>query len=63
MVFLRNCIEAMFSEFKSRGCSITNSKLTDCKRMERIILVMAIALIITTFVGIQHHHTYTQKNA
>jgi hypothetical protein len=45
-------IEAMFSD----------SKLTDCKRMERLILVMALALIITTFVGIHQHHSYTQKN-
>ena len=59
----RWAIEAMFSDFKSRGFSITNSKLTDCKRMERLILVMAIALIITTFVGIHHHLSYTQKNA
>jgi Transposase DDE domain len=59
----RWCIEAMFSDFKSRGFSITNSKLTNSKRMERLILVIALALIITTFVGIQHYHGYTQKNA
>jgi hypothetical protein len=44
----------MFSDFKSCGFSIADSKLTDCKRMERLILVMALALIITTSVGIQN---------
>jgi hypothetical protein len=44
-------IKTMFSDFKSRGFSLTHSKLTDCNRMECLILVMAIALIITTFVN------------
>lgn len=56
-------IESMFSDFKSRGFGITQSKLTDCKRMERLILVMALALIFATCVGINNQHTYTQKNA
>ena len=53
--------EAMFSDFKSRGFSITQSKLTDCKRMERLILVMAIALIVATSVGRKNKKSYTQK--
>ena len=56
-------IESMFSDFKSRGFGITQSKLTDCKRMERLILVMALALIFATGVGINNQHTYSQKNA
>jgi hypothetical protein len=59
----RWAIEAMFSDFKSRGFSITDSKLTDCKRMERLILVMAIALIFATFIGITNSNDYTKKNA
>lgn len=55
-------IEAMFSDFKSRGFGITHSKLTDCKRMERLILVMALAIIFATFVGINQQHSYTKKN-
>lgn len=58
----RWAIEAMFSDFKSRGFSITHSKLTDCKRMERLILVMTIALIFATVVGITQQNTYTKKN-
>jgi hypothetical protein len=55
-------IEAMFSDFKSRGFSITHSKLNNCKRMERLILVMALAIIFATFVGSNHQHSYTKKN-
>lgn len=56
-------IEAMFSDFKSRGFSIADSKITDCKRMERLMLVMAIALIFATFIGINESQSYTKKNA
>lgn len=36
-------IEAMFSDFKTRGFSITKTKLRDPKRIEKLILVLTIA--------------------
>jgi hypothetical protein len=57
----RWCIEAMLSDFKSRGFSITNSKLTDCKKIEKTLLVMDIALIFATFIGINNSNDYTKK--
>ena len=37
-------IEAMFSDFKSRGFSITKTHLKHTDRIERLILILAIAL-------------------
>lgn len=36
-------IEAMFSDFKTRGFGITKTQLKDPKRIERLILVLAVA--------------------
>jgi hypothetical protein len=41
---LRWGIEAMFSDFKSRGFGITQTQLKSSDRMERLVLVMTIAL-------------------
>jgi hypothetical protein len=44
-------IESMFSDFKSRGFGITQSHLTDPDRLERLILVLALALYWSTSIG------------
>ena len=41
---LRWGIEAMFSDFKSRGFGLEDSQLQRVDRMDRLILVMALAL-------------------
>lgn len=41
---LRWEIEAMFSDFKSRGFGLEDSQLQRTDRMDRLILVMALAL-------------------
>ena len=41
---LRWGIEAMFSDFKSRGFGLEDSQLQRTDRMDRLILVMALAL-------------------
>ena len=56
-------IECMFSDFKSRGFGITQSKLQDPVRLKRLLLAMAIALILATFIGIQYTQQNPQKNA
>ncbi len=48
---LRWGIEAMFSDFKSRGFGLSKSHLIYPDRVERLILVMAIALCWATLVG------------
>lgn len=48
---LRWGIESMFSDFKSRGFGITQSHLTDPDRLERLILVLALALYWSTSIG------------
>jgi hypothetical protein len=44
-------IESMFSDFKSRGFGITQSHLIDPDRLERLILVLALALYWSTSIG------------
>ncbi len=44
-------IEAMFSDFKSKGFGITNTHLTDPKRIERLILVLTIAIMYFAYVN------------
>ena len=46
-------IENMFSDFKSRGFGITKTKLIHADRIEKLILVMAIALIIAVYTGMK----------
>ena len=41
---LRWGIEAMFSDFKSRGFGLENSQLQRVDRMDRLILIMTLAL-------------------
>ncbi len=44
-------IESMFSDFKSRGFGITQSHLKDPERLERLILVLTLALYWSTSIG------------
>jgi hypothetical protein len=46
-------IESLFSDFKSRGFSITKTHLQDEMRIERLILVLSIALIWAVSTGMQ----------
>jgi hypothetical protein len=48
---LRWGIESMFSDFKSRGFGITQSQIQKPERLERLILIMAIALYWATSCG------------
>lgn len=52
---LRWGIECMFSDFKSRGFSITKTKLRHADRIERLILVLTIALYWAVSTGMQPH--------
>ncbi len=49
---LRWSIEPMFSDFKSRGFGLTNTHLTYPDRVERLVLIMAIAMIWATLSGL-----------
>lgn len=44
-------IESMFSDFKSRGFGVTHSHLTHADRLERLILIMSLALYWATSTG------------
>ena len=44
-------IEAMFSDFKSRGFGITQSQITRTDRFERLILVLTIAMYTAISTG------------
>ncbi len=44
-------IEAMFSDFKSRGFGITQSQIKKPDRLERLILVLAIAMYLAVSTG------------
>lgn len=56
-------IECMFSDFKSRGFSITKTHLKHTDRIERLILVLTIALYWAASTGMQpKQQKYTQKN-
>lgn len=56
-------IECMFSDFKSRGFSITKTQLKHPDRIERLILVLTIALYWAVSTGMQPRSSkYTKKN-
>lgn len=56
-------IEPMFSDFKSRGFGITKTQLQHADRIERLILVLTIALYWAASTGMQPKPTrHTQKN-
>jgi hypothetical protein len=55
-------IECMFSDFKSRGFGITKTKVQHTDRIERLILVLTIALYWAASTGMQpKKQQYTQK--
>jgi hypothetical protein len=59
-------IEAMFSDFKSRGFSITTTHLRHADRIERLILVLTIALYWAVSTGMQPKickTKHTKKNS
>jgi hypothetical protein len=55
-------IEPMFSDFKSRGFGIEDTQLRYADRLDRLILVMALALYIAVSTGqAVHHPTPSEK--
>jgi hypothetical protein len=48
---LRGGIEAMFSDFKSRGFGLEDSHIQRPERLSRLILVMALALLWAVSAG------------
>jgi hypothetical protein len=59
-------IEPMFSDFKSRGFGIEDTQLRYADRLERLILVMALALYVAVSTGqwdAVHHPTPSEKKA
>lgn len=54
-------IELLFSDMKSRGFNITKTQLIHEDRIERLILVVAIALIWATSVGIGTSEDFTNS--
>ena len=59
-------IEPMFSDFKSRGFGIENTQLRYADRLDRLILVMALALYVAVSTGqwdAVHHPTPSEKKA
>ena len=62
---LRWGIEAMFSDFKTRGFGLEDSHIQRPERMARLILVMALALFWAVSTGMwdaAHHATPDEKN-
>ena len=58
-------IESMFSDFKSRGFGITQTHITCPDRIERLILVMSVALYHAVSAGMSTEdttETWTEKN-
>ena len=58
-------IEALFSDFKSRGFGITQTHLSHAERIERLILVLTVALFFAVSTAMQPDENapkYTQKN-
>ena len=56
-------IEPLFSDFKSRGFGITKTQLRHPDRIERLILVLTLALYWAASTGMQPKPSrYTQKN-
>jgi hypothetical protein len=59
---MRWSIEPMFSDFKSRGFGITKTQLQHAERIERLILVLTLALYWAASTGMQPRTTkFTQK--
>jgi len=61
---LRWGIESMFSDFKSRGFRLSDSKIQLADRMERLVLVLSIALHWAVSVGLWHkkqHEDHAEK--
>ena len=61
---LRWGIEAMFSDFKSRGFGLEDSHLQRPERLDRLILVMALALFWAVSTGMRdavHRATPDEK--
>lgn len=55
-------IECMFSDFKSRGFCVTKTQLKHAERIERLILVLTIALYWAASTGMQpRSQKYTKK--
>lgn len=57
-------IENMFSDFKSRGFSITQTQIRFADRLERLILILSIALHWAVSTGLsheKHHQDYSEK--
>ena len=64
---MRWSIEPMFSDFKSRGFGLTDTHLIYSERLERLILVMAIAMIWAALSGLwdakSHPLPYEKKQS
>ena len=55
-------IEAMFSDFKSRGFGVEDPHIHYSERLGRLVLVMALALHVSTGLGdARHHPTPSEK--
>jgi hypothetical protein len=57
-------IEPMFSDFKSRGFGITKTQLQHADRIERLILVLTVALYWASSTGMappEQSRKHTQK--
>jgi hypothetical protein len=57
-------IEALFSDFKSRGFGITATQLRHADRIERLILILTIALFFAVSTAMQPDENapiYTEK--
>ena len=55
-------IECMFSDFKSRGFSVTKTQLKHDERIERLILILTIALYWCASTGMQPHDQKTKHS-
>jgi hypothetical protein len=53
-------IEPMFSDFKSRGFGIEDTQLRYADRLDRLILVMALYVAVSTGQAV-HHPTPSEK--
>jgi hypothetical protein len=56
-------IEAMFSDFKSRGFGITESHLQQADRFERLILILSLALYWFVSLGMYAVHQETHRQS
>jgi hypothetical protein len=55
---MRCGIENMFSDFKSRGFSIMHTQIRLADRMDRLIMILSIALHWAVSVGLWHEKTH-----